>query len=198
MARLAALVALHAAPYSYRRCVDRALAAGASVDEMLDTLKVVAPTVGLVRVVSAAPEMALALGYDIDSALESLDDPLAGDTSVPGGDGPTRERQRRSHGHRPPWSTALADVGRQRAPAHASAHAAPPALARRRPLPGIEQRAPLPLLARGPGDDGTVRSQEGLPGDERSRPRRADTGPPLGDGQRRGPTGCDGGRFGSI
>jgi 4-carboxymuconolactone decarboxylase len=89
LARLAALVALRAAPASYQRCVDLALAAGASVDEVLDTLKVVAPTVGLVRVVSAAPEMALALGYDIDSALESLDDPRAGDTRVPGGDGPT-------------------------------------------------------------------------------------------------------------
>jgi alkylhydroperoxidase/carboxymuconolactone decarboxylase family protein YurZ len=53
--------------------VDRALAAGATVDDVVDTLKVVAPMVGLVNVVSAAPTLALALGYDIDAALETLD-----------------------------------------------------------------------------------------------------------------------------
>ena len=30
-----------------------------------------APTVGLARVVSAAPELALALGYDVEAALET-------------------------------------------------------------------------------------------------------------------------------
>ena len=33
----------------------------------------VAPTVGMARVVSAAPELALALGYDVDAALEARD-----------------------------------------------------------------------------------------------------------------------------
>jgi hypothetical protein len=42
---------------------------------VVDTLTAVAPSVGLARVVSAAPGLALALGYDIDRALESLDDP---------------------------------------------------------------------------------------------------------------------------
>jgi 4-carboxymuconolactone decarboxylase len=77
LARLAALVALRAAPASYRRCVDLAVAAGASIDDVVDTLKVVAPSVGLARVVSAAPGLALAVGYDIDAALEALDDPRA-------------------------------------------------------------------------------------------------------------------------
>jgi hypothetical protein len=31
----------------------------------------VAPIVGLARVVSAAPELALALGYDVDAAVEA-------------------------------------------------------------------------------------------------------------------------------
>jgi 4-carboxymuconolactone decarboxylase len=75
LAALAALVALRASAEAYRDCVDRALAAGASVDNVIDTLKVVAPAVGLGRVVSAAPEVALALGYDIDGALEALDIP---------------------------------------------------------------------------------------------------------------------------
>jgi 4-carboxymuconolactone decarboxylase len=74
LARLAALVALHAAPGSYERGVGAALAAGATADEVVDTLTAVAPTVGLARVVSAAPGLALALGYDIDRALEEVDD----------------------------------------------------------------------------------------------------------------------------
>ena len=73
LARLAALVALHAPPASYERGVGAALAAGATADEVVDTLTAVAPTVGLARVVSAAPGLALALGYDIDHALESHD-----------------------------------------------------------------------------------------------------------------------------
>jgi hypothetical protein len=36
-------------------------------------LKVVAPTVGLARLVTAAPGLALALGYDVDAALETVD-----------------------------------------------------------------------------------------------------------------------------
>jgi 4-carboxymuconolactone decarboxylase len=75
LACLAALVALRASPASYRLCVDRALAAGASVDDVINLLKVIAPSVGLARVVAAAPGLALALGYDIDSALETLDMP---------------------------------------------------------------------------------------------------------------------------
>ena len=62
------------APASYKRSVDTAIAAGATAEEMVDTLTAVAPTVGLARVVSAAPGLALALGYDIDRALESIDD----------------------------------------------------------------------------------------------------------------------------
>jgi 4-carboxymuconolactone decarboxylase len=73
LACLATLVAMHAGPSSYGRCVDRALAAGATVDDVIDTLKVVAPTVGLARLVTAAPGLALALGYDIDAALEAVD-----------------------------------------------------------------------------------------------------------------------------
>jgi hypothetical protein len=85
LACLAVLVALRATPTSYRRAVDLALAAGATVDDVVDTLKVVAPSVGLARVVSAAPGLALAIGYDIDVALEALDTPPAGDAARPAG-----------------------------------------------------------------------------------------------------------------
>jgi 4-carboxymuconolactone decarboxylase len=52
----------------------RALAAGASEDEIADVLLAIAPVAGLGRVVAAAPEVATALGYDIAAALEEPDD----------------------------------------------------------------------------------------------------------------------------
>ena len=51
----------------------RALAAGASEDEIADVLLAVAPVAGLGRVVAAAPHVATALEYDIDAALEEPD-----------------------------------------------------------------------------------------------------------------------------
>jgi alkylhydroperoxidase/carboxymuconolactone decarboxylase family protein YurZ len=71
LVRLGALLALDAAPSSYQEDVEIALAAGATVDEIVGTMVAVAPTVGLARVVSAAPELALALGYDVEAALEA-------------------------------------------------------------------------------------------------------------------------------
>ena len=51
----------------------RALAAGATEDEIADVLLVIAPVAGLGRVVAAAPDVATALGYDITAALEEPD-----------------------------------------------------------------------------------------------------------------------------
>ena len=51
----------------------RALAAGASEDEIADVLLAIAPVAGLGRVVGAAPDVATALGYDIAAALEELE-----------------------------------------------------------------------------------------------------------------------------
>jgi 4-carboxymuconolactone decarboxylase len=48
----------------------RALAAGATEDEIADVLLVIAPVAGLGRVVCAAPDVATALGYDVAAALE--------------------------------------------------------------------------------------------------------------------------------
>ena len=55
-------------------CAGRALAAGASEDEIAGVLLAIAPVAGLGRVVCAAPEVATALGYDITAALEESDD----------------------------------------------------------------------------------------------------------------------------
>src|SRR5215208_2260560 len=71
MVRLAALLAVDAAPSSYNSSAELALAAGASLDEIVGVLIAVAPTIGLGRVVSAAPELGLALGYDVEAALEA-------------------------------------------------------------------------------------------------------------------------------
>jgi 4-carboxymuconolactone decarboxylase len=54
--------------------VGRALAAGASEDEIAGVLLAIAPVAGLGRVVCAAPDVATALGYDIAAALEEPDD----------------------------------------------------------------------------------------------------------------------------
>jgi len=71
MVRLAALLAVDAAPSSYNASAELALASGASLDEIVGILIAVAPTIGLGRVVSAAPDLGLALGYDVDAALEA-------------------------------------------------------------------------------------------------------------------------------
>ncbi len=52
----------------------RAMAAGATDDEIADVLLAIAPLVGLARVVCAAPDVAIALGYDIGAALEEPGD----------------------------------------------------------------------------------------------------------------------------
>ena len=53
----------------------RALAAGATDEEIADTLVAIAPVTGLGRVVSAAPDVATALGYDVAAALDDSDRP---------------------------------------------------------------------------------------------------------------------------
>jgi alkylhydroperoxidase/carboxymuconolactone decarboxylase family protein YurZ len=74
LVRLGAALAIDSAPSAYQATVDVALAAGADIDEIVGTLIAVAPTVGLARVVSVAPELALALGYDLDAAFEATDE----------------------------------------------------------------------------------------------------------------------------
>jgi alkylhydroperoxidase/carboxymuconolactone decarboxylase family protein YurZ len=72
LARIAALVALDAAPPSYMPAVECARRHGTSDDEIVGTLIAVLPVVGVARVVSAAPKLGLALGYDVGAALEHL------------------------------------------------------------------------------------------------------------------------------
>jgi 4-carboxymuconolactone decarboxylase len=68
LARIAALIAAESALASYQWAVDSALAVGASETEIVDVLVAVAPIVGLARLTSAAPELALALGYEVETS----------------------------------------------------------------------------------------------------------------------------------
>jgi alkylhydroperoxidase/carboxymuconolactone decarboxylase family protein YurZ len=66
LVRLGALLALGAATASLRATVARARQAGATEAEIADVLVAVAPAVGQARVVSTAPRLAVALGYELD------------------------------------------------------------------------------------------------------------------------------------
>ena len=68
--RIGALIAMNAAPAAYMDSVQAALSAGASHEEIVGTLITVLPTVGVGRVVTAAPNLGLAMGYDVAEALE--------------------------------------------------------------------------------------------------------------------------------
>ncbi len=67
-------VALGSSAVSLDWTATRALAAGASEDEIADVLLAIAPVAGLARVVAAAHDLGTALGYDVAAALEQLDD----------------------------------------------------------------------------------------------------------------------------
>ena len=71
--RIAATIAVDAAPSSFQHAVAHALAAGATREEVVATLEAVMPVTGAARVVQCAPKIALALGYDVDAALERHD-----------------------------------------------------------------------------------------------------------------------------
>ena len=66
LVRLGALLALGAATTSLRPAVQRARAAGATEPEIVGVLIAIGPAVGLARVVSTAPKLAAAIGYDLD------------------------------------------------------------------------------------------------------------------------------------
>lgn len=66
LVRLAGLIAIGSSSASYQWSVASSVAAGATDDEIIGVLTAVAPIVGLARVNSAAPEVALAIGCDLD------------------------------------------------------------------------------------------------------------------------------------
>jgi len=73
--RVAVSVTLGSSAACLEWSTTRALAAGASEDEIAAVLLAIAPVAGLGRIAAAAPDVAIALGYDIAAALEEFDDP---------------------------------------------------------------------------------------------------------------------------
>jgi alkylhydroperoxidase/carboxymuconolactone decarboxylase family protein YurZ len=73
LVRLAALVALGSSDACYQDFVSAAVELGATEQEVIDTMIAVASTVGMARLVSASPRVALGLGYDVEAAFEGLD-----------------------------------------------------------------------------------------------------------------------------
>jgi alkylhydroperoxidase/carboxymuconolactone decarboxylase family protein YurZ len=65
LVHLGALLSVDAATDSCRLAVDIARAAGASDTELVGVLLAVGPVVGFARLVTAAPRLALAIGYDV-------------------------------------------------------------------------------------------------------------------------------------
>ena len=70
LVRIGALVAVGGSVPSYGAEVDAAVSAGATAAEIVDALLGVVSVVGLPSVVTAAPSLAMALGYDVNEALE--------------------------------------------------------------------------------------------------------------------------------
>ena len=68
--RLAATIAVDAAPASFQHAVALAVAAGVTNEQIVASLEAVTPVTGTARVVQCAPKIALALGYDVEAALE--------------------------------------------------------------------------------------------------------------------------------
>jgi alkylhydroperoxidase/carboxymuconolactone decarboxylase family protein YurZ len=69
---LAVLIAVNGPASSFDTATSAAMAAGATEDELVEILIAAAPMVGTPNVVAAAPKLALAMGYDVDAALEGL------------------------------------------------------------------------------------------------------------------------------
>jgi signal transduction protein with GAF and PtsI domain len=80
LVQLAGLLAVEAATPSLREAVWRATAAGATAGELVAVLVSIGPTIGVARVVSSAPRLAMAMGYDLeDSQVGVLDPRSAGE-----------------------------------------------------------------------------------------------------------------------
>jgi 4-carboxymuconolactone decarboxylase len=74
LVRVGALVAIGSPGVCLEWSTTRALAAGATEDEIIDVLLAIAPVAGLGRVTSAVCDVGAALGYDVESALVDPDD----------------------------------------------------------------------------------------------------------------------------
>jgi alkylhydroperoxidase/carboxymuconolactone decarboxylase family protein YurZ len=73
LVRVAALAAIGSPAVCLEWSATRALAAGATEDDVIGVLLAIAPVAGLGCVVSAVPGVSDALGYDVETVLENPD-----------------------------------------------------------------------------------------------------------------------------
>jgi 4-carboxymuconolactone decarboxylase len=73
LVRVAALVAVDGPGVAFDAAVAVALAAGATPDDVVDTMIAVAPTIGSAHLISVAPKLAAALRYEVGAELEAVD-----------------------------------------------------------------------------------------------------------------------------
>ncbi|MHB8894736.1 MAG: carboxymuconolactone decarboxylase family protein [Candidatus Geothermincolia bacterium] len=66
LVRIASLISIDAAPASYMWQIGMALESGVTPDEIVGVMVALAPTVGMAKIVAAAPEIALALGVELE------------------------------------------------------------------------------------------------------------------------------------
>lgn len=66
LVRIAALITLDAAPASFMWQVGLALESGVTPDEIIGVMIALAPTIGMAKIVASAPEIALALGVELE------------------------------------------------------------------------------------------------------------------------------------
>ena len=71
LVRVGVLAAIGAPAVGLEWGTTRALAAGATEDEITGVLLAIAPVAGLGRVVGAVTDVAAALGYDVEAALDN-------------------------------------------------------------------------------------------------------------------------------
>lgn len=69
LVRLGALLASEPSPTALQQVVDEALALNITRDEIVMALVCLLPTVGLRQAATVAPQLGLAIGYDVETAL---------------------------------------------------------------------------------------------------------------------------------
>lgn len=72
LSRIAVLIAMSAPVATFQREVNDALSAGVTEEQITELLPAIGSLVGAVAVMTAAPRLALTLGYDVDADLERL------------------------------------------------------------------------------------------------------------------------------
>jgi hypothetical protein len=78
LVRLGALIASDPTPATLQHGIAVAIGSDVSTDECVEALVELLPTIGLPRAAAVAPKLGLAIGYDVDAALEAMSEERLG------------------------------------------------------------------------------------------------------------------------